>query len=191
MRTQHCCASPRLSASLIFLPNSLQSIPTRPSHHLAFTPLHDESLIACVMVTVFSPECTFPDHEVNYVASPPLRSTLGIVWPCVLTLIASVYSALHLDVIADSSATTASPCKCRWCAHLYNRICRDVRSLTVQLGVSTAAFFAPELILQRAILDFMGSFSLQKKLEWKDNVDKQVYVMSLLSPKFLGLAVYG
>ncbi|KAI1767508.1 hypothetical protein GGR53DRAFT_482088 [Hypoxylon sp. FL1150] len=117
------------------------------------------------MVTTFSPNCTFPDRSVNYVESPPLRSTLDIVWPCVLTLIASIYTALHLDVIADTAAT--SPCKCKWCGKrwLYNRICRDIRGLAVGLGVATIALLAPELIVTRALLEMYWCKKALQRLE--------------------------
>jgi hypothetical protein len=124
-----------------------------------------------MVLNTFFPNCTFPDRDVNYVAAAPLRSTLGIIWPCVLTLIASIYSALHLDVIADTAATSTVPCDCKWCEKpwLYNRICRDTRAVVLGLGIATVALFAPELIVQRTVAEIEWCSSAMRELKgnWK------------------------
>ncbi|KAF7540827.1 hypothetical protein G7054_g1013 [Neopestalotiopsis clavispora] len=128
------------------------------------------------MIETFTPECTFPDHRVNYVGSPPLRSTLGIVWPCVLTLIASVYTALHLNIIADPNATSTKPCDCKLCTKpwLPNRICRDIRAVLVPLSLAAIALFAPELIAQRAISELWWSGGVKRKLKKIGKVNGEI-----------------
>lgn len=50
---------------------------------------------------VWTANCTVPPEGTTIVGGLPLRSTADIVWPCLATLIACTYTALHLDVIAD------------------------------------------------------------------------------------------
>lgn len=128
------------------------------------------------MISTFSPNCKFPDHSVNYVGAPPLRSTLNIVWPCVLTLIASIYSALHLDVMADKAATSAEPCGCKWCKRLkWNRVCRSVRSLSLGLAISAIALFAPELIVQRALVEWQECSGKLYSFKASDIIKPEMY----------------
>ncbi|KAF3012384.1 hypothetical protein E8E14_008810 [Neopestalotiopsis sp. 37M] len=128
------------------------------------------------MIETFTPECTFPDHRVNYVGSPPLRSTLGIVWPCVLTLVASIYTALHLDIIADTEATSTKLCECKLCKRrwLPNRICRDIRAVLVPLSIAAIALFAPEMIAQRAMMERYWSGGVRRKLKKIGKVNDDV-----------------
>lgn len=46
----------------------------------------------------FYPNCTLPAHDVSYVGSPNVRSTLDMLWTSLATIIACTYSVLHLNV---------------------------------------------------------------------------------------------
>lgn len=46
----------------------------------------------------FYPNCTLPAHDVSYVGSSNVRSTLDILWTSLATIIACTYSVLHLNV---------------------------------------------------------------------------------------------
>ncbi|KFZ19144.1 hypothetical protein V502_03814 [Pseudogymnoascus sp. VKM F-4520 (FW-2644)] len=48
--------------------------------------------------TTFEPECTNPKETVNFVASPPTRGTLDILWSSLFTIFACTWSVLHLNV---------------------------------------------------------------------------------------------
>lgn len=128
------------------------------------------------MISTFSPNCTFPDHSVNYVGSPPLRSTLGIVWPCVTALIASIYTALHLDVIVVRSETATGKCGCNWCSRLFDRACRKIRAPLVGLSIATIALFAPELVAQRSMMEWWWCKSALNEVKKIKNMSDEAYV---------------
>lgn len=48
--------------------------------------------------SVFNTNCTLPEHIVNYVSSPDTRGTIDIAWSCFATIIACVYTVLHLNL---------------------------------------------------------------------------------------------
>ncbi|KFY27785.1 hypothetical protein V493_03307 [Pseudogymnoascus sp. VKM F-4281 (FW-2241)] len=48
--------------------------------------------------TKFEPECTNPEGVVNFVASPPTRGTLDILWSSLFTIFACTWTILHLNV---------------------------------------------------------------------------------------------
>jgi len=48
--------------------------------------------------TTFKPECTRPEQSVNYVAVPPMRGTLTILWSCLFTIFACTWTLHHLNV---------------------------------------------------------------------------------------------
>ncbi|OBT90104.1 hypothetical protein VE02_02545, partial [Pseudogymnoascus sp. 03VT05] len=48
--------------------------------------------------TTFEPECTNPKEAVNFVASPPTRGTLDILWSSLFTIFACTWTVLHLNV---------------------------------------------------------------------------------------------
>lgn len=48
--------------------------------------------------TKFEPECTNPKETVNFVASPPTRGTLDILWSSLFTIFACTWTILHLNV---------------------------------------------------------------------------------------------
>lgn len=48
--------------------------------------------------TKFEPECTNPKEAVNFVASPPTRGTLDILWSSLFTIFACTWTVLHLNV---------------------------------------------------------------------------------------------
>lgn len=49
-------------------------------------------------LTTFHPNCTFPDKRYDFVAMPNIRSTLDIVWSCLVTFVACTYTVLHMNV---------------------------------------------------------------------------------------------
>ena len=48
--------------------------------------------------SVFNTDCTLPAHIVNYVSSPNTRGTIDIAWSCFATIVACVYTVLHLNL---------------------------------------------------------------------------------------------
>ena len=76
--------------------------------------------------------------------SPPYRGTADILWSCLLTLSACVYTAMHLDIPHQHRSTM-------------KRVVKKVRWTIL-------ALIAPELILSWAITQFIETRSLQKKL---------------------------
>lgn len=79
----------------------------------------------------------------GFVSSPEVRGTTDIVFSCVVTLIACIYTALHLNVPMQSGL-------------LYNLI---LKGKWVFIGL-----LAPELVLYLAISQFLQARSLVKEL---------------------------
>ncbi|KAF2724004.1 hypothetical protein K431DRAFT_282272 [Polychaeton citri CBS 116435] len=48
--------------------------------------------------STFSPQCTLPEHSVNYVGGPNARGLLQILWTCMATIIACTYTVLYLEL---------------------------------------------------------------------------------------------
>lgn len=48
--------------------------------------------------SVFNTNCTLPEHVFNYVSSPNTRGTIDIAWSCFATIVACVYTVLHLNL---------------------------------------------------------------------------------------------
>jgi len=79
----------------------------------------------------------------GFVNSPGFRGTTDILYSCVVTLVACIYTALHLNVPAKSSLGYTLAYKGKW----------------VFIGL-----IAPELVLYLAILQFAEACSLVKEL---------------------------
>ncbi|KAM0427891.1 hypothetical protein ACHAPT_007350 [Fusarium lateritium] len=79
----------------------------------------------------------------KWVDSPNIRGTLDILQSCVLTLVACIYTALHLDV----------PTKTKW--H---------RILISKVKWSLITLFAPEIVLYMAADQLFEAWNLRKKL---------------------------
>jgi len=78
-----------------------------------------------------------------WVSSPQFRGSTKILWSCLITIVACVYTALHLDII--SSEEPVSP-------------------LVVKLRVVAVTLPFPEFVLYRAASQFFDAQSLKKKL---------------------------
>lgn len=48
--------------------------------------------------TKFSPNCSIPTSNINFVQSPNARGTLDILWSCLFTIFACTWTVLHLNV---------------------------------------------------------------------------------------------
>ncbi|RSL69878.1 hypothetical protein CEP53_002047 [Fusarium sp. AF-6] len=79
----------------------------------------------------------------KWVDSPNIRGTLDILQSCVLTLVACIYTALHLDV----------PTKTKWHRILYSKV-----------KWSLITLFAPEIVLYMAADQLFEAWNLRKKL---------------------------
>ncbi|KAI8677817.1 hypothetical protein NCS55_00499700 [Fusarium keratoplasticum] len=79
----------------------------------------------------------------KWVNSPNIRGTLDILQSCVLTLVACIYTALHLDV----------PTKTKW--H---------RILISKVKWSLITLFAPEIVLYMAADQLVEAWKLRKEL---------------------------
>jgi hypothetical protein len=55
-------------------------------------------VLAAQAVSDFQTQCTTSNQTVSYVSSPHTRGTLDIVWNCLATLVACVYTMLHLNI---------------------------------------------------------------------------------------------
>jgi hypothetical protein len=79
----------------------------------------------------------------SWVPSPRFRGTLDILWSCIVTLIASVYTALHLNVPTNSGLAAVVFTKTRW---------------------TLLSLLAPELVIYFAYRQFQEARSLRRKL---------------------------
>ena len=86
-------------------------------------------------------------HEIRaptWVSAPDVRGTLSIVWSCVVTIVACVYTALHLNIPKKNGVWTVLLHKIKWVA---------------------IALVAPELLLYIASSQFFEACSLQKRMK--------------------------
>lgn len=79
----------------------------------------------------------------SFVASPELRGTLTILWSCVITLIACIYTALHQNVPGETGRLRALATKGKW----------------VLIGL-----LAPEVVLYLACSQFLEARRLANEL---------------------------
>lgn len=79
----------------------------------------------------------------GWVSSPDVRGTMDIIQSCALTLVACIYTALHLNV----------PTNCAWYAVLWTKT-----------KWAAMALVAPEFVLFMAIDQFQQAFRLKSKL---------------------------
>ncbi|KAK5651175.1 hypothetical protein OQA88_13193 [Cercophora sp. LCS_1] len=79
----------------------------------------------------------------SFVSSPDFRGTTDIIFSCVITLVASIYTALHLNVPIGSKLTHTIVSKAKW----------------VFIGL-----IAPEIVLYLAISQFLEARDLVKGL---------------------------
>jgi len=79
----------------------------------------------------------------NFVASPEFRGTMSIIYSCIVTLIACIYTALHLNVPTKSGLRHTLAYKGKW----------------VFIGL-----IAPEIVLYLAISQFLEARDLIKEL---------------------------
>ena len=84
------------------------------------------------------------DISATWVLNPPYRGTADILWSCILTLVACVYTAMHLDIsIKHRSSSRRVVSKLRW---------------------TMLALLAPELIFSWAFYQYFEVRNLRKKL---------------------------
>lgn len=79
----------------------------------------------------------------SFVGSPEIRGTMTILWSCIITLIACLYTALHLNVPGDTKAFPMLREKFKW----------------VIIGL-----VAPEIVLYLASSQFLEARHLSKEL---------------------------
>ncbi|KAF4445955.1 hypothetical protein F53441_10344 [Fusarium austroafricanum] len=79
----------------------------------------------------------------SFVGSPEIRGTMTILWSCIITLIACLYTALHLNVPGDTKALPMLREKFKW----------------VIIGL-----VAPEIVLYLASSQFLEARHLSKEL---------------------------
>jgi hypothetical protein len=79
----------------------------------------------------------------SWVPSPELRGTTSILWSCIITLVACIYTALHLNVPSDSKWSSILRSKGKWVL---------------------VALLAPEIVLYLALSQFLEARSLAKEL---------------------------
>jgi hypothetical protein len=78
-----------------------------------------------------------------WVSSPDFRGTSSILWSCIVTLFACIYTALHLNVPTEKGVWAQMRLKLRWVF---------------------AALLAPEVVLYIASTQFIKARWLQKEL---------------------------
>lgn len=79
-----------------------------------------------------------------WVAASDVRGTLEIVWSCLVTIVACVYTALHLNIPKRHGAWTMLLHKAKW------------------VGI---ALIAPEMVLYIASSQFFAARTLQSRLK--------------------------
>jgi len=79
-----------------------------------------------------------------WVASPEIRGTLGIVWSCLVTLVACIYTALHLNVPNRTGIWDMALYKAKWAA---------------------VGLFVPEVLLYIAVSQFFEARQLQTRMK--------------------------
>lgn len=79
----------------------------------------------------------------SFVGTPEIRGTTTILWSCIITLIACLYTALHLNVPGDTKALPMLREKFKW----------------VIIGL-----VAPEIVLYLASSQFLEARHLSKEL---------------------------
>jgi len=79
----------------------------------------------------------------SWVNSPRMRGTSNILWSCTVTLIACVYTALHLNVPSARGPWATLVKKAQWVA---------------------GSLLAPELVLTMAVGQFRDAWELRKRL---------------------------
>ena len=77
-------------------------------------------------------------------AGPAYRGTFDIIWSCLLTIIACIYNAIHLNVPPRNTG--------KWLLLL-----RKVKWATI-------ALFAPEIVLYTAMRQFLGAYKVKGKV---------------------------
>ena len=77
-------------------------------------------------------------------AGPPYRGTLDVVWSCLLTILACIYNAIHLNVPRRNTG--------KWMLLL-----RKVKWATI-------ALFAPEIVLYTAATQILGAYKVKKEV---------------------------
>ena len=85
----------------------------------------------------------------SFVGTPEIRGTMTILWSCIITLIACLYTALHLNVPGDTKALPMLREKFKW----------------VIIGL-----VAPEIVLYLASSQFLEARHLSKELTrlWRE-----------------------
>jgi len=78
-----------------------------------------------------------------WVSAPEYRGTTSILWSCAITLIACIYTALHLDIPREKGAIAVLAQKVQWVL---------------------IALLVPEMVLYKAFSQFFQAFSLRSKL---------------------------
>ncbi|KAM5341708.1 hypothetical protein ACJ41O_014739 [Fusarium nematophilum] len=89
-----------------------------------------------------------------FVADPEIRGTMTILWSCILTLTACIYTALHLNVPGNTKAMAMLREKLKW----------------VLIGL-----IAPEVVLYLASSQFLDARRLSRELTmlWREQMGEQ------------------
>lgn len=92
----------------------------------------------------FRPVCTLSSDTVNYVYPANTRGTLDIVWACLSILILCLWNVIHINVRAPlyPSQAWSKP----W-------ILGKARTLGLKIQWMAVAFFAPEILIAKALHD--------------------------------------
>lgn len=152
--------------------------------------------------TRFNTTCTAPTTRVNFVSSPDTRGTLDILWSCVFTLIACTWTIQHLNIPEQRNNVVENwerrVAKLRFLEQepkpdFLRRLQYDIKSGAKALwgdlvwGIGDAfrgltwmliTLLAPELILGKAMGDFLAARSLKKKMEKYAIEDKVEWSLS-------------
>lgn len=117
-------------------------------------------LILCCLtvvraVDVFNSNCTLPETRVNYVSTSNTRGTLDILWTSLATIIACVYTVLHLNVpeqLPRSQQTWLA--KTKW----------QLKNTWISLQWTLLTVFLPELTLTKSVTDWVHARSYLRRL---------------------------
>ncbi|QIW94488.1 hypothetical protein AMS68_000006 [Peltaster fructicola] len=135
-------------------------------------------------LNVFHSNCTIPDSNVHFASAPNTRGTLEIVWTSLATIIACVFTVLHLNVPEQRQGRDPG-----WKGDLY----WTMKNLRTSLSYSLLTISIPELMLGKSITDRRAAQYYLKELHESMPETKTTWTLQHMLYAGMGgfVAVYG
>lgn len=106
--------------------------------------------------STFTPNCTAPTEQVNFVTDSDTRSTLGILWSCLFTIFTCTWTVLHLPVPEQREGRDPGT----WGDLKWN-----LKSLLRTLKWTVMMILMPELLMGIAIEALLINIRIQKLMK--------------------------